>query len=135
MGFLIDTSVLIDCERGRIDLDERARGRQEEDFYLSVISASELLHGVHRAGEPGIRARRSAFVEAVLARFPIISIDLTTARVHAQLWVELSAQGNMIGPHECWLAATCLAHGLTMVTGNVGEFGRVPGFSVETWTS
>ena len=134
MGFLIDTSVLIECERGRIDLEERTRGREDEEFYLSVISASELLHGVHRASDPGTRARRSAFVEAVLVRLPVLSIDLPTARVHSQLWAELRAQGNMIGPHDCWLAATCLAHGLTMVTGNVREFDRVPGFSVENWS-
>ncbi|MBT4499548.1 MAG: type II toxin-antitoxin system VapC family toxin [Gemmatimonadetes bacterium] len=135
MGFLIDSSVFIDWERGRINIEKKVEGRGEEDFFLSVISASELLHGVHRAVDPDIRTKRSAFVEAILSRFSILSIDLSTARIHAEIWAELSAQGNRIGPHDSWLAATCLAHGLAMITGNIREFGRVPGLSVETWTN
>ena len=133
MAVLIDATVLIDYERGQIDLEARIVGREHEAFYLSVITASELLHGVHRAVDPGVRARRSAFVEAVLARFPLLPIDLPTARIHAQLWAELAATGALIGAHDLWLAATCLAHGLTMVTGNVREFRRVPGLAVESW--
>ncbi len=133
MGVLIDASVLIDHERGRVDLGDRLAGREDEEFFLSVVTASELLHGVHRAGSSNIRARRSAFVEAVLERFPLLLVDLATARAHARLWAELMAEGRLIGPHDLWLAATCLAHGLTMVTGNVREFARVPGLDVEAW--
>jgi len=135
MGFLIDSSVFIDWERGSLDLKEKVEGRKEEDFYLSVISVSELLNGVHRAVDPNVKNRRSAFVEAIFSRFPILPIDLNTARIHAQLWAELSAQGNKIGSHDSWLAATCLAHGFTMITGNIREFKRVSGLSVETWTN
>ena len=108
--------------------------RADEESFLSVITASELLHGVRRAVRPDQRARRSAFVEGVLERFPLLEIDLATARAHAQVWADLSEAGTLIGPHDLWLAAACLAHGLTMVTANVREFERVPGLQVETWT-
>jgi tRNA(fMet)-specific endonuclease VapC len=108
MAVLIDATVLIEYERGRIDLETRIAGRRQEEFYLSVITASELLHGVHRAVDPGVRSRRSAFVEAVLARFPLLPLDLPTARIHAQLWAELASTGSLIGPHDLWLAATCM---------------------------
>jgi tRNA(fMet)-specific endonuclease VapC len=49
MGLLIDSRVLIGFEREGKELEARVRGREEEDVFLSVISASELLHGVHRA--------------------------------------------------------------------------------------
>ena len=39
----------------------------------------------------------------------------------------------MIGPHDLWLAAAALTHGLTLVTGNRREFDRVPGLIVEDW--
>lgn len=133
MGVLIDASVLIEYERGRTNLEDRFRGREDETFFLSVITASELLHGVHRALEANVRARRSAFVEAVLERFPLLPVDVAVARAHARLWAGLMAEGRLIGPHDLWLAATCLAHGLTMVTGNVREFERVPGLTVESW--
>jgi tRNA(fMet)-specific endonuclease VapC len=133
MGVLIDASVLIDYERGRVNLEPHLAGREQEEFFLSVVTASELLHGVHRAGNLNVRARRSAFVEAVLERFPLLPVDLATARAHSRIWAELMAEGRIIGQHDLWLAATCLAHGLTMVTANVREFVRVPGLAVESW--
>jgi predicted nucleic acid-binding protein len=39
----------------------------------------------------------------------------------------------MIGAHDLWLAASCGAHGLKMVTANVREFAPVPGLQVESW--
>ncbi len=135
MGVLIDASVLIEHERGRVDLERHLVGREQEEFFLSVVTASELLHGVHRATELDVRARRSAFVEAVLEGFPLLPVDLVVARAHARLWAELMAEGRLIGPHDLWLAATCLAHGLTMVTANIREFARVPGLVVESWAS
>jgi tRNA(fMet)-specific endonuclease VapC len=134
MGVLIDASILIEAERGRLDLEPHVARHGEEEAFLSVVTASELLHGVHRATVPGIRTRREAFVEAVLERFPLLSVDLACARVHARLWAELRQTGGLIGPHDLWLAATCVAHGLTMVTGNVREFARVPGLHLEVWS-
>lgn len=133
MAVLIDASILIEYERGRLDLERHLSQRQQEEFFLSVVTASELLHGVHRAVQPEVRARRSAFAEALLERFPLLPIDLATARAHAQVWAELAAAGQMIGPNDLWLAATGLAHGLTMVTANIRELARVPGLAVEVW--
>jgi tRNA(fMet)-specific endonuclease VapC len=133
MGILIDASVLIEHERGRLDLAHHLEAREDEEFFLSVVTASELLHGVYRASEAGTRARRSAWVEALLDRSPLLPVDLSVARAHAQLRAELAGRGQMIGPHDLWLAASCIAHGLTMVTANLREFERVPGLAVEAW--
>ena len=134
MAVLIDASILIEAERGRLDLEPHVERHRDEESFVSVITASELLHGVHRATSVNIRAKRSAFVEGVLERFPLLSVDLACARAHAQVWADLRKAGAMIGPHDLWLAATCLAHGLTMVTANLREFERVPGLAVELWS-
>ncbi len=135
MGVLIDASVLMAWERGRVAVDEHVRGREDDTLLLSVITVSELLHGVHRAQTPLQKARRSAFVEAVVDRFPLLPVDLPSARMHAEIWAGLSASGRMIGAHDLWLAAAALAHGLSLVTANVREFSRVPGLQVEVWSS
>jgi predicted nucleic acid-binding protein len=134
VAVLIDASILIEAERGRLDLEPHVARHRDDDSFLSVITASELLHGVRRATRADVRAKRSAFVEGILERFPLLSVDLACARAHAQIWAELRQAGAMIGPHDLWLAATCLAHGLTMVTANLREFERVPGLAVELWS-
>ncbi len=132
MGLLIDASVLIEHERGRLSLEPHLEGREEE-FFLSVVTVSELLHGVHRAAEASTRARRSAFVEAIVSGFPLLDIDFSTARAHARLWADLAASGHLIGSHDLWLAASCLARGLALVTSNVRDFAVVPGLELEVW--
>lgn len=125
MGLLIDTSVLIDFERAGDGLGEALATLGEEDLSLSAISASELLHGVHRADSEQRRARRQSFVEGVFSLLPILAFDLDVARVHARISADLRRQGAIIGSHDVIIAATALCHQLTVVTGNEREFRRI----------
>lgn len=52
-------------------------------------------------------------------------MSCATAHAHAQVWAELAKAGVLIGPHDLWLAAACLAYGLTMITASIREFARV----------
>lgn len=130
MAVLIDTDMLVDLERGvaNPEVDE-AIG--DEDRAISVITVSELLHGAHRASGAH-RTRRSAFVEHLLAGMRAIEVSERIARVHADIWAELAATGQLIGAHDLWIAATALAHGMSVATGNDDHFRRVPGLRVIT---
>ena len=101
----------------------------DEERAISVITVSELLHGVHRA-KGARRTRRRAFVEHLLANLEPIPITETVARVHAEVWAGLAARGDVIGSHDLWIAATALAHGFGVATGNSRDFARVPGLRV-----
>jgi tRNA(fMet)-specific endonuclease VapC len=114
-------------------LSDWVEGREEEESFISVVTASELLHGVHRASEASLRTRRSAFVEGVLGSLSILPIDLTIARLHAQIGAALADAGRPIGVHDLWLASSCVAYGLRLVTANLREFRRIPGLVVEPW--
>lgn len=133
MGVIVDTNILIKYEKGLLDLEDIVGGREQEDFFISVITASELLHGVFRAIEPAIKSKRSAFVEGILGNFSILPIDLSIARTHSRLWAALQSQGKMIGIHDSWIAATCIAKGMCLVTFNIKEFESVPGLTIDDW--
>lgn len=133
MGVLIDSDVLIEMERGRVPIADLVAGRTEEEFFISVISVSELLHGVHRASSPHLRMRRSSFVEGVLSVFPILPIDQPIARMHARIMSELAARQERVGIHDSWIAASCIAYGLTLLTKNRKDFSRFPGLRFEVW--
>jgi tRNA(fMet)-specific endonuclease VapC len=131
VAILIDASILIAWERGRFDLPTQIAARRATDINLSVITASE--YGVARAVDPALRSNRSQFVEQILAQFPLVPMDLDTARVHAQIWADLDQAGTPIGRHDAWIAATCLQYAMSLVTANEREFRRVPGLVVENW--
>ena len=132
MGALIDASVLIAAERGDLDLETRLRDLDDE-LALSVITASELLHGVHRAPDEARRARREAWVEALLGAFPVVAFDLVAARLHARLAARLGGAGETVGAHDLILAATALARGLDVITREERSFPRIDGLSVIVW--
>ena len=130
MAVLIDTDLLVDLEHGVVNPEvENAIG--DEERAISVITVSELLHGVHRASGAQ-RTRRRAFVEHLLGGMRAIEITEQIARVHADVWAQLAAKGQLIGAHDLWIAATALAHGMGIATGNADEFQRVPGLRVIT---
>jgi tRNA(fMet)-specific endonuclease VapC len=105
----------------------------DEEVGIAAITASELLHGVHRA-VPGHRARREAFVEAVLAAFPPLPFGLFAARSHARIWAELAAAGQNVGAHDRLVAATAISAGWRVGTANLRHFDRIAGLDVLTVT-
>jgi len=124
---MLDSSVLIAAERGDIRLEPFLNSLGDVPVGIAAVTASELLHGCHRATDPGVRARRFAFVDALLALVPVLPFGLPEARRHAELWAHLAREGTMIGPHDMLIGATALAHGHSLATLNTKEFGRVAG--------
>ena len=140
MGTLLDTTVFIELERAvrRLPQDSAmtevaARLTKQlgaaEETGIAAITASELLHGVHRATSEH-RARREAFVEGVLYAFPPLPFDLLAARAHARLWSELAVAGLDIGARDRIVAATAIAAGWKVATANVRHFDRIPGLDI-----
>ncbi len=128
MALLIDTDLLIDLERG-------AKGAATppalpaEELAISVITVSELLHGVLRADETH-RASRQAFVERIIERLAAVEITSQIARTHARLWVDMASRGVVTGAHDLWVAASAVTLGYGVATNNVADYRRVPGLRV-----
>jgi len=127
MALLIDTSVLIDAERRDRSLSSNLG---DDDRAISVITASELLHGVHRAKSGKVRTRRTAFVEGLLSALEALPITMAVARIHAEIWSALQDDGELIGAHDLWIAATALSQDMAVATANARDFERVPGLNV-----
>lgn len=81
--------------------------------------------GVHRPDNESRRARRSAFVEVIVGGLYVLDFTPEVARVHAELYADLTARGEMIGAHGLIIAATARFHDMSLLTDNVAEFSRV----------
>ena len=133
MGVLIDSSVLVAAERGQLDLGRILEDHRDDSAAVSAVTASELLHGVHRLKAGVKRARAELVVERLLARLPVLAFDLEVARVHATLSAELRARGSQIGAYDLIIAATAVAHGLDVATRDLRSFPRIRGLTVLRW--
>ena len=130
MGTLIDSSVLIAAERRALVLEGTLGAHAEDPVGIASITASELLHGVHRAATSSQRQRRETFVERLLAVLPVFPFDLVTARIHASLWAGLASKGASVGSHDLLIGATAIALGYRVATRDRRSFGKIPGLEV-----
>jgi len=134
MGVIFDSSVLVYLERNLQQVEKIIIGRENEPFGISVITVSELLHGVHRADSEKRRLKREAFVEKVIELFPIYLFDLGAARIYARVWANLAKKGVTIGSHDLMIGATCISLGFSVVTLDFRDFEKIPGIKVEKIT-
>ena len=134
MGVVLDTSVLIEAERQRFEIDKFTENREDEIFGLSVITVAELLHGVHRADSTKRRLKRSAYVEKVIELFPVFVFEISIARIYSELWSDLSSKGIQIGAHDLIIGSTALSLGFSVAAYNMRHFEKIEGLKIEILT-
>lgn len=130
MGLILDTNILIQIER----LPGSIRFSDYEEYgglYLSAITVSELLVGVHRANTADRRVKRLAFVESIVALLPTLAFDLETARVHASMVAALP-KNRTASAFDSLIAVTALRHGFPVLTTNPTDFTIFPSLTVIT---
>jgi tRNA(fMet)-specific endonuclease VapC len=103
-----------------------------EQQFTSSITLGELVYGAYR-----LAARTDALLarleKTLLPNLPILPFDAAAAYQYGEVRAQLERQGTPLGEADLRIAAIALAHGFTVVTGNVRHFQRVPGLSVENW--
>ena len=114
-------------------IEKVINGREEEPFGISVITVSELLHGVHRADSEKRRLKREAYVEKVIELFPIYPFDLGAARIYARIWAQLAKKGVVIGSHDLMIASTCISLGFLVITSDIRDYGKIEGLTIEKY--
>jgi tRNA(fMet)-specific endonuclease VapC len=126
---LLDTDACIWLLRGRTPMRERVQALSPDDLAIATMTEAELRYGALKSLDP---ERDLARVEALLlAPIEILPFDRAAARVHAEL--RLALRATPIGERDLVIASVAVAHGLTVVSGNARELGRVPGLRVENW--
>jgi tRNA(fMet)-specific endonuclease VapC len=132
VGTLIDTSVLIAVQRRQLD-PQQLEGDEDDEVAIAAITASELLHGIHRLENAVARTRAERFVERILAVIPVIAFDLDVARVQARLDAELSSKGTSVGDADLTIAATAVWLDYRVATRDLRSFPRIEGLDVVKW--
>ena len=128
--YLLDTNIISDLIRNpQGKVAQRIAKVGEANVCTSIIVAAELRYGCAKKGSVKLLAQ----VEAILEGLEIIALDLPADTEYAGIRSELEAVGKSIGPNDLFIAAHAYALGMTLVTANVGEFGRIRGLKLENW--
>nr|WP_209310636.1 PIN domain-containing protein [Streptomyces spiramenti] len=125
---ILDTGILIEAERGRLDLGHLSRNA---DLAIAAVTGAELLTGVERAEAPQLRQRRQEFADLVFAVIPVEDYTLDIARAHARLLAHVRSEGRPRGAHDLIIAATAAGTArAVMTTDGKAGFDDLPGVAV-----
>ena len=131
MGFLIDTCIWIDLERGVISPADIAGYTGEEAVHISPVVIAELTFGAEMAAKEEIRIRRLAAIERLKEK-PFVLIDQKTGEIFGKLAATLRKEGkeHKYRIQDLWLASQAIRYNLRLLTKNPKDFEDLSGLDV-----
>ena len=129
MDYLLDTDNVIDLLSNKGSGIERFRKVANDKLFLSVVSWSEVRYGIDKY--PNAVKRQEQF-KTFLYNFGIqvIPIDITVCEKFVEIKLDLEKRHFPLENFDLLIAATACANNLTLVTGNVKHFKRIPGLKI-----
>ena len=138
-GFLLDTNVLSEFNR-RGEPDAYVKewlGRADPDsVYVSVVTLGEIRFGVELLPPSKRRSQLERWLEIDLAEWfegRILPIDRAVVDRWGLPRAQAQTKGRPLPVIDALLAATALAHGLTVVSRNADDFQAIGLPFVNPW--
>ena len=130
--YCFDTDVLSATMRRDppLHLVRRLAATPAADQCTTAVTLGELVYGATKAKSETLAERVRLLVEEALSVAPF---DAEAARVYGSIRASLEATGTRLAEPDLRIASIALARDLTIATGNVRHFARVPGLRVENW--
>ena len=130
LRYLLDTNLCIRVLRDRPKAVGERFNLEADGLCISTIVLSELLHGAAKSDRPEHNRRE---VERFAARLDVLPFDEAAAAHAADIRATLERRGQPIGGYDLLIAGHARSRGLTVITGNLAEFGRIEGLRCEDW--
>jgi predicted nucleic acid-binding protein len=100
-----------------------------EQQYASAVTMGELYRWAYRS--PDRERHLHNLDERILSAMTIVPYDAAVARVYGNLHARLAAAHALLADADLQIAATAVFHGLSLVTGNLRHFERVPELAID----
>lgn len=140
MSYLLDTCVISELvKRGNPDSGVVGwLNQQDEDrLFLSSITLGEIQAGISKLPDSARRLELISWLDNDLRhRFAsrILPVDLEVALVWGSKRGELARIGVTLPFADGLIAATAMAHGMTVVTRNVADLQRCGAMTLNPWS-
>ncbi|WP_454084221.1 PIN domain-containing protein [Georgenia sp. Marseille-Q6866] len=125
---ILDTNVLIDYERGRLD----QAALDDDELAIAAITVAEYRTGIELADSVVRAAARSRALALITETIEVLDYTEVTAAHHARLMAHTRRSGSVRGVHDLVIAAHAAQTGRVVLSrGAVARFGDLPGVIAE----
>lgn len=136
MSYLLDTNAVVSLLRNKpANVREHYRKAQAagDSIALSSVVLFELWYGVAKSRDVQENSERLRVL--LSGDLDLLDFDDEDARTAGQVRAAVEKDGPPIGAYDLLIAGQALRRGLTLVTANTSELGRVNGLSWQDWTT
>jgi toxin FitB len=125
MSFLVDASVLSEATKPSPDKGAVAWLRENERrLAVDPVILGEIRFGILLLARGKRRTKLERWFEEGIRRVRCVDWDAATGLRWAELLADLRAAGKAMPLKDSLIAATALAHGLTLATRNARDFAH-----------
>jgi predicted nucleic acid-binding protein len=131
MRYALDSNIVSYFLKG--DKHLRIKLKEAESHGDEIWIPTVVYYEVGRWLVSAQATRKQADFDKLCSRVGIVDIDRPAFDVAIRTYAELRAAGTPIDDADIMIAATCIRHGLTLITNNLKHFELVSGLSFENW--
>ncbi len=128
MGFLIDTSLWIAIERGKLSAADIHAITKQAPIYLSPVNVAEIRYGIDLMKDARQKLRAMTTLRR-MRRKPLLRITSEIGEVFGMVAAKLTqaGRGADFRVQDLWLASQAIQRDFTVLTANAKDFKDVPG--------
>lgn len=125
---ILDTNLLIDYERGRVD----QAAFDDDDLAIASLTVAEYRTEIELADTAERAAARSRALAVIVENVEVLDYTQATAAHHARLIAHTRRSGRQRGAHDLIVAAHAAQTGRILVSRDSrARFGDLPGVTAE----
>ncbi len=129
--YALDTNIISYLLRGDRILQKRIV--QEMNYGNSIIILPIVYYEIKRGLTYNNASRKLVAFERLCDMLGIDDMDMQTLDIAVNIYVSRKQQGLSIEDADILIAASCMAHGYTLVTNNERHFAGINGLKVINW--
>ena len=131
--YLFDTDTITNVLKKRPSpkLIKNLRKIHPKEQFISTVTISEIVYGAYKSQRPNFHIQNLESI--LLPAVNIVGFDSKSAYICGQMRALLEKKCISISWADLQISSIAIANELTLITGNLKHFNRVPGLHFENW--
>ena len=135
MKYVLDTNAVSALMKGDATMLKSLSAVSKQEVGLPQPVLAEIAYGIERLPRSKRREGLQERYELIRAELPRVEWTDAVSDAFGRIKAALEKKGARIEDFDATIAAHALAYSATLVSANLDDMVRVPGLTVEDWSS